>query len=113
MSGRIPSPFSFDISRQRNIRLAFVLLAVLSVSWLVGGKARAQQKPEGSQDGVTLELNKPIERELGSEQRHSYQIGLVEGQYASVRVEQRGIDVVGQVTCSVCRSPVKVGSHPF
>ena len=83
-----------------------------SVSWLVGGKARAQQKPEGSQDGVTLELNKPIERELGSEQRHSYQIRLVEGQYASVRVEQRGIDVVGQVTCCVCRSPVKVGSHP-
>ena len=97
MSGRIPSPFSFDISRQRNIRLAFVLLAVLSASLLDSGKARAQQKPEGSQDGVTLELNKPIEREIASEQRHSYQIRLVEGQYASVRVEQHGIDVVGQV----------------
>jgi CHAT domain-containing protein/Tfp pilus assembly protein PilF len=97
MSGRIPSPFSFDVSRQRNIRLAFVLLAVLSASLLDSGKARAQQKPEGSQDGVTLELNKPIEREIASEQMHSYQIRLVEGQYASVRVEQRGIDVVSQV----------------
>ncbi len=40
-----------------------------------------------------LEQGKPIERELAGGQQHSYQITLAEGQYASVVVEQRGIDV--------------------
>ncbi len=45
------------------------------------------------QGTAALEQGKPIERELAGGQRHSYQITLAEGQYASVVVEQLGIDV--------------------
>ncbi|HVS81667.1 MAG TPA: CHAT domain-containing tetratricopeptide repeat protein [Pyrinomonadaceae bacterium] len=53
-----------------------------------------QQNP---QEVVTLELGKPVERELSGVQAHSYQITLAEGQYASVVVEQRGIDLIVQL----------------
>lgn len=43
---------------------------------------------------VTLELRKPVARELAGGEEHSYQIRLTEGQYASLLVAQRGIDVV-------------------
>ncbi|HKS39681.1 MAG TPA: tetratricopeptide repeat protein, partial [Blastocatellia bacterium] len=49
--------------------------------------ARAGQEP------AALEQGKPIEREFAGGQQHNYQITLAEGQYASVVVEQRGIDV--------------------
>ena len=46
---------------------------------------------------VTLELGKPIERELAGGQSHSYQITLAAGQYLHAVVDQRGIDVVVRV----------------
>jgi CHAT domain-containing protein/Tfp pilus assembly protein PilF len=45
----------------------------------------------------TLELGKPIEREVSGVENHAYPIGLAEGQYASVVVQQRGIDLVVRV----------------
>jgi hypothetical protein len=48
--------------------------------------------------GQTLQLGTPIERELGPNQAHSYSITLEENTYLQVVVEQRGIDVVVQVT---------------
>lgn len=47
---------------------------------------------------TTLELNKPIEREIKGGQKHLYQITLTENQYAKLIVEQRGIDVVVRTT---------------
>ena len=45
-------------------------------------------------DGVGLPtLGQSVERELAGGQKHSYQITLAEGQYLSVVVEQRGINV--------------------
>ena len=44
-----------------------------------------------------LESDKPIERGLSGDQKDSYQITLVEGQYAGLAVEQRGIDVVASL----------------
>jgi hypothetical protein len=41
-----------------------------------------------------LERGKPIERELAAEETHTYRITLAEGEFLSVVVEQRGIDVV-------------------
>jgi CHAT domain-containing protein/Tfp pilus assembly protein PilF len=52
--------------------------------------APAEQAPEIA----TLAPGKPIERDLLGGQKHDYQITLAEGQYASVIVEQRGIDLV-------------------
>jgi CHAT domain-containing protein/Tfp pilus assembly protein PilF len=53
--------------------------------------AQTQTKAEAI---PTLEVGKPIERELASGQSHTYQMSLVAEQYLNVVVEQRGIDVV-------------------
>jgi hypothetical protein len=41
----------------------------------------------------TLELGKPIERELGPDEAHSYALSLTAGQYVLVLADQHGIDV--------------------
>src|SRR5687767_5374997 len=66
-------------------------LALLFLSW-----PQLAHSPN-AQEITLLELGKPIERELSGGQEHGYQISLTEGQYASIIVEQRGIDVVVQL----------------
>ncbi|MEN3336091.1 MAG: hypothetical protein V7641_5456 [Blastocatellia bacterium] len=75
-----PSPF---LHRARRCLLlpAFLLLA---------GPLTAQN----NQAIPALEPDKPIERELAGGQAHDYRIKLDAGQYLSVVVDQRGIDVV-------------------
>jgi CHAT domain-containing protein/Tfp pilus assembly protein PilF len=46
---------------------------------------------------TTLELGKPVERELSGSEEHNYEVPLAKGQYASLTVDQRGIDVVVRV----------------
>src|SRR5688572_17103071 len=46
-----------------------------------------------TQEPMRLELGKPVERELSGGQEHSYRIALTDGQYVSLVIEQRGIDV--------------------
>src|SRR5262245_39920355 len=46
-----------------------------------------------AQESVSLELGKPVERELSGGQSHSYKITMISGQYLHIVVEQRGIDV--------------------
>jgi hypothetical protein len=48
----------------------------------------------GAQEVTALEPRMPIERELAGAQKHSYQLGLTQGQYVSLTVDQRGIDVL-------------------
>jgi CHAT domain-containing protein/lipopolysaccharide biosynthesis regulator YciM len=58
-----------------------------------------KQAPRLSQSEVRqLEVGKPIERELRGGESHAYEISISAGQYANVAVDQRGIDVVTQVT---------------
>jgi CHAT domain-containing protein/Tfp pilus assembly protein PilF len=63
---------------------------------------QAPQKPgtQKTQEVEALEQGKPIERELAAGQSHAYQITLAEGDYLSVVVEQRGIDVAVKVVGS-------------
>jgi len=49
---------------------------------------------QNAEDVTTLELGKPLEREIAGSQKHSYQIALARGAYAGAIVEQRGVDVV-------------------
>jgi CHAT domain-containing protein/tetratricopeptide (TPR) repeat protein len=42
---------------------------------------------------TTLEVGKPIDRELGGGQRHKYQIVVCEGQYMKVEIREKGIGV--------------------
>ncbi|MCI0559920.1 MAG: tetratricopeptide repeat protein, partial [Nitrososphaera sp.] len=46
------------------------------------------------QDTLTLQLGKPVERELKGGEVHTYQTTITVGQYLYATVEQRGIDVV-------------------
>ena len=88
---------------------AFLLTISLCVLSGVGPHARASvrrppsarpspQQPQdaaqqGAQGAVALEPGKAIERELSGGQKHVYQFTLAAGQYASIVVEQRGVDV--------------------
>jgi CHAT domain-containing protein/Tfp pilus assembly protein PilF len=54
----------------------------------------SQQQPNGTQNTqeiITLERGKSVERELTGGQKHSYQIDLAEGEYASIEIDSRGI----------------------
>ncbi|MBI1764138.1 MAG: CHAT domain-containing protein [Acidobacteria bacterium] len=76
--------------------LAFFSVA-LSAGWRVNSNAQtgaANQSQTNAAPLVTLELGKPIERELAGGQRHGYQVKLEAGQYLRVVAEQRGVDVV-------------------
>ncbi|MCM3870957.1 MAG: CHAT domain-containing protein [Pyrinomonadaceae bacterium] len=53
--------------------------------------------PQRIVESTSLELGKPVAHELVGGDEHSYQITLTEGQYASVLVEQQGIDVAIQL----------------
>ena len=58
---------------------------------LMGASISAAQINNNS---LPLEFGKPIERTLSGGDTHSYQLALTSGQYISLVVDQRGIDVV-------------------
>jgi hypothetical protein len=68
-----------------NVQL-LILLALVQA-----GRVRAQP---GTTPPVKLEIVKFVERELSADETHSYEVHLLQGQYARVSVEQRGIDVI-------------------
>lgn len=91
------------------ITSVFILLPILAstqtrVSYSapnVGGalKSYADVVARAQEDqALRLELGKPIERELAGGQSHSYQLSLASGQYVKLVVEQRGIDVLAQLS---------------
>src|SRR2546430_2688904 len=84
----------FAQTKRRLVLLSLVLLSthVASLRAQPNTAAQQQNRPEVT----TLELGKPIERDLAGEQRHSYQITLAAGQYATAVLEQRGIDSAGR-----------------
>jgi CHAT domain-containing protein/tetratricopeptide (TPR) repeat protein len=53
----------------------------------------AHKAAQSAQETDSLELGKPIERELSGGQSHSYKITMISGQYLRVVVNQLGIDV--------------------
>jgi CHAT domain-containing protein/tetratricopeptide (TPR) repeat protein len=59
----------------------------------VQANASERNATQSIQESGSLELNKPIERELSGGQSHSYKITMIYGQYLHVMVAQRGIDV--------------------
>ncbi|HEY3132262.1 MAG TPA: CHAT domain-containing tetratricopeptide repeat protein [Acidobacteriota bacterium] len=102
MSNLRPTDFSSSIIR-RAIYLMLAAVAVLASAFLAGGtapengcgllSAAVLPSPPIGQEPPVLEPGRVIERELAGGQKHSYQIVLSEREYASVIVEQHGIDV--------------------
>ncbi len=68
--------------------------AAASITQSAQQQSGANKAADEEKDVRLLEMGKPIEREIAGGQRHLYQITLAVGQYLSVVVEQRGVDVV-------------------
>ncbi|MFN0111026.1 MAG: CHAT domain-containing protein [Blastocatellia bacterium] len=50
--------------------------------------------PSKAQSQITLELNKPVERQIKGGKTHSYPLTLEAGEFARVEVEKKGLDVI-------------------
>ena len=71
----------------------FLVLAMVTIQ--IGDRvAIAQVSSAGDTNLLTLELGKPIEREMTASDTHFYQIALITGQFLLAVIDQRGIDVV-------------------
>ena len=55
--------------------------------------ADASSDKPGPKSVERLELRQSVDRELAGGQKHKYELVILEGQYASIVIEQRGIDV--------------------
>jgi hypothetical protein len=53
---------------------------------------------QGFQEGASLELGKPIERELSGGLSHFYKITMTHGQFLRIVVKQLGIDVTAVIS---------------
>jgi CHAT domain-containing protein/predicted negative regulator of RcsB-dependent stress response len=70
---------------------------MINLLWVAAPPAQASANERdaapSAQESISLEPDKPIERELSGGQSHSYKITAISGQYLHIVVEQRGIDV--------------------
>src|SRR5437763_17023810 len=93
---------------RRGARLSPLLLLMLWASLAHCPDARASSRhpasaqpslrqqnssPKVEPEVTPLKLGVPVERELAGGQSHYFQVSLAAGQYAKVKIEQRGIDV--------------------
>src|SRR2546428_6281829 len=95
-------------SAPSRLRLGFLLVILFSVHAVQGANTPAaisrsvqiQLSPARTQDSQntqeikTLELGQSVEREMAGGQTQRFQINLSAGQFASVSIQQRGIDVL-------------------
>ena len=115
--GRIHAPGRVEIKMMaapkritREMRTTLILSALASVMFLSIVIASAESlplfAPRVSESGVAaqnaqelreLALGAPVEREIAGGDVHVYQVMLVGGQYLSVTVEQRGIDLMARL----------------
>jgi tetratricopeptide (TPR) repeat protein len=89
---------------QKTLPLSVALVACASTFLIIGAAStEARTSWSGPLTNLTaspqdkLEPGRPIARELAGGQTHSYQLKLSAGQFTSVIVQQRGIDVVEQL----------------
>jgi CHAT domain-containing protein/Tfp pilus assembly protein PilF len=66
-----------------------------------------------SQESISLEPGKPVERELSGGQSHSYKITTISGQYLHIVVEQRGIDLAVALFTPDGKKIIEVNSDPL
>src|ERR1051326_6782525 len=82
----------FKLSQKDLLRqiLSVSLLLLLLFSPSTSSLAQSASDQRAAQ---SLEVGKPIERELKERESHLYQITLTAGQFLHLQVEQQGIDV--------------------
>ncbi|HMB28368.1 MAG TPA: hypothetical protein VKS99_09695, partial [Blastocatellia bacterium] len=75
-----------------------LFIGMSSVRPVVPRESHPNEARQDDQQVRRLELGKPVERELAGGQSHSYQLSLDAGQYVKLVIEQRGIDVMAQLS---------------
>jgi CHAT domain-containing protein/Flp pilus assembly protein TadD len=82
-------------SLRKCFRIAPSLLLVVGLQFALTSEAKAlgSRLNQDLQEVTTLEVGKPIERELRGGEKHAYPISLSEGQYLKLEVRSKGIDV--------------------
>jgi CHAT domain-containing protein/Flp pilus assembly protein TadD len=105
------------ITRQKaqgSSQILLVVAILASAITLIAGRQQtppAKAKPSSPQGEVRkLEAGKPVERELKGGESHVYEIALKARQFLNAVVEQRGIDVLVQVTSANNRPVLEVDS---
>jgi len=77
----------------------FLLVAALSaIQSFAARVADAQSTNSKGSEVSKLEIGKPIEREIGANELHTYAISLLANQFVVIEIEQRGIDLLEQIT---------------
>ncbi len=89
-----------------NILVVFSLVLVCLIA--SNAVCQTSETPEIT----TLELAKPIEREIAGGQKQFFQIKLADAQYAKATVEQRGVDVVVRLLDANNKSVVDFDADP-
>ena len=82
--------------KSNSIEPAILLLAPLFFLLIQPVYSQNEEK-NNPPEIAALELEKPIERELAGEEKHSYNVSLSANQYLMVTIEQRGIDVAARI----------------
>ena len=104
-----PQGRGWPTTRQVALIINLLLWAGLSASpclWpdlpTVHATASERSEAQNFQESSSLELSKPIERELSGGESHFYKITTISGQYLHIVVRQQGIDVVLVVFAPDC-----------
>jgi CHAT domain-containing protein len=100
MFTRIDHP-SAKISTRTGLRFVVLLLIAFEIQIAYATTAAETQaiddSPQAPLAATTLELGKPIEREIAGGQTQSYHITLLEDQFASISIRRSGIATIEQL----------------
>jgi CHAT domain-containing protein len=94
MEATMPRGLTLRVRLRGGFHKGFGLM-LLVFSLLLSGHLTAGA--QSGQEVTPLERGRAVEREIGGALQHKFQITLLEGQYASVIIEQRGIDLYVQL----------------
>ena len=93
-----------------SLTTASVHAAPITTSQLSGTIEQATASNQA--DLTPIDPAKPIQRELSGGQKHAFQIGLADGQYAKVLIEQQGIDIVARLLSPDRKLILEIDSDP-
>lgn len=87
----------FSTGRSASISRTLMTLLLTFFLFQINFGQYVTPTPPPTVNAVTLELNKPIEREMSGKPRHNYKIALAANQYVKIILDQRGIDIGARI----------------
>ncbi len=75
-------------------RSRFFVATVCVLSFALPYAANSLLRPEPQETAVPAPLDRPLERDLAAQEKHSYSVDLLANEYLHVKAVQRGIDIM-------------------